>query len=91
MTDIKPPSITIKMDGKEFPLYEDEILSDPELNSIFRLHEAIVVDANNTNIRMETLKYALYGVRGKLQDTALAYIKQKYFPELSAEEVTDEE
>ena len=78
---MKTEYITVKVEGKEYIIYRDEILGssdDSSLKQTFVLCEATQHDCDEAQLRMHQLKHALSSMHNTLQQSAIEYIVKKH-------------
>ena len=84
---IESETVTITIGDKEYKLFRDEILSDPELSEIFLMFEKVRKELYDLDYEYGKLQHARTSLQMTLQQMSLERVKTKF----NLNEPTEEE
>jgi len=71
-------TITITIDNKEYKLFRDEILSDPELSEIFLMLDRVRKELHDLDYEYGKLQHARRSLQITLEQMSLKRVKAKF-------------
>jgi hypothetical protein len=71
-------TITITIDNKDYKLFRDEILSDPELSEIFLMLDRVRKELHDLDYEYGKLQHAKISLQITLQQMSLKRVKAKF-------------
>jgi len=86
---IKSETVTIAIGDKEYKLFRDEILNDPELSEIFLMYERVRKELYDLDYEYGKLQHARTSLQVTLQQMALQRVKAKFELEVINEDELD--